>query len=160
MVLNFSSIRNKQLLCGKCGKYYPMEFIVYWNNCNHTFCNKCFMGYIKAELTQNKIPKCDQLNSNCNQELTTANLKRFRTENSNWDLLVKQMDRFCYLRARFKCSMCKRLHLNEDKFSWSICGHEYGKECAKMCINRRLLSAQYSYMLPSQNLPKCHNLPK
>eukprot|EP01084_Bolivina_argentea_P039002 72088_1 len=74
LLLNFAKLRNKQLLCAQCNKYFVQNSVVYWSSlCKHVFCIRCFDAHIKEEAKMHVKPICAL--ENCSKYYAAENLK-------------------------------------------------------------------------------------
>ena len=77
VLIDFHKIQSPQVQCQSCRQYCTKNYIVNWSTqCDHQYCVKCVIMCIRDQLNgANKIPKCVNRKTGCDNELTMNKMK-------------------------------------------------------------------------------------
>jgi len=162
MILDFQSLRRKQVLCVKCNKYHPQDMIVRWTDCHHAFCGDCIINHFLESSTSiwtDMVPRCPLSDCHCELSMHTYEQTGFLEEaHRNEVPLRTKMRDLMYSKygGGFYCAHCRHWHGDQDAVRWS-CGHRYGKWCALQMLTEVIPTCSYGYFSsPWYNcVPRC-----
>ena len=160
LLLDLKRLIQKQILCVYCNQYYTCDKIVYWNDCEHCYCIKCFVKRCTDKLTssnriglrfgnkeQRQIPRCKI--GKCQIQLNLKKIESIKHIFRNWKVdgkdyttalegLSHELEIQIRDRDKFECSFCQEWVKKEQLFSWTNCNHQYCLTCAIACVTHYL----------------------
>eukprot|EP01084_Bolivina_argentea_P123332 218559_1 len=112
-----------QQRCILCHKYYLVDKIFFWPDCDHAFCSQCILSHlntIEGTIETNKIPIC--VVNDCKSELSKKSLEsiyKFSVDvDKNWVRVyhATSLDIMHKKKTCFECKLCTNWHQKEDLF--------------------------------------------
>eukprot|EP01084_Bolivina_argentea_P165402 287353_1 len=135
MKLDFIKLCNKQILCFKCRNYNPMDSIMYWSKCSHSYCMSCFEIYVlplvkKQLYNKNIIPMCPE--TDCDETFAENNIQIIEGLHNSYELTVSKLRKLYGVKDKFKCKCCRKYHPMDQLQKCGNCESNYASSCDKV----------------------------